>query len=258
MSFVGKTPAGTYKDIIYVNNNNSGVTTTLKEVKSGNGNLTCLSVSDRSVKLLPSTDNSVALDVQNSGGSSKLLVDTTNNQVKALGTHVHTNYANFGANSSNTSNFVAGYHHAIPFENAYVLIIPNFGNGADPATTFTTADSTGVKASELVPVLWYLPDNISIDGVTSVEGADNATGDTTRFHLFSYTFTSGATACLTAGTLLAHSNDQVNAGSEQAYLNTWTVDSASVESSKVILAFFECDSANSNYSVNITVKYHLT
>ena len=49
-----------------------------------------------------------------------------------------------------------------------------------------------------------------------------------------------------------------NAGSEQPYLSTWKVDSASVASGKVILAFFRSDSVNSDYSVSITVKYHLT
>jgi len=77
-------------------------------------------------------------------------------------------------------------------------------------------------------------------------------------HLFSYDFTSGSTSALTNGTLLAHNDDVTNAGSEQAYLSTWTIDSASVAANKVILAFFRSDSVNSDYSLNITVKYHLT
>ena len=104
----------------------------------------------------------------------------------------------------------------------------------------------------------YIPDNISIDSVYSIEGATTATGDTTRMHLFSYDFTSGSTSALTNGTLLAHNDDVTNAGSEQAYLSTWTVDSASVASGKVILAFFRYDTSNSDYSINITIKYHLT
>ena len=101
-------------------------------------------------------------------------------------------------------------------------------------------------------------DDISIDSVISIEGADNATGDTTRMHLFSYDFTSGSTSALSNGTLLAHNNDVTNAGSEQAYTGSWTVDSAAVSSGKVILAFFRSDSINSDYSLQLTVKYHLT
>ena len=77
-------------------------------------------------------------------------------------------------------------------------------------------------------------------------------------HLFSYDFTSGSTSALTNGTLLAHNSDVTNAGYEQVYLSTWTVDSAAVASGKVILATFRSDSVNSDYSLNITVKYHLT
>ena len=133
----------------------------------------------------------------------------------------------------------------------------DFGTGTDPDDTFTTADTDTQYASQIVPCMWYVPDNISIDSVTSIEGADNATGDTTRCHLKSFTFNSGSTSCLTGGELLAHNSDVTNAGNEQAYKSTWTVDEASVSSWKVILAFLRSDSVNSDYSINITVKYHL-
>ena len=74
----------------------------------------------------------------------------------------------------------------------------------------------------------------------------------------SYDFTSGSTSALTNGTLLGHNSDVTNAGSEQAYLSTWTIDSSSVVSGKVILAFFEQDSTNGDFSVSVTVKYHLS
>ena len=106
--------------------------------------------------------------------------------------------------------------------------------------------------------MWLVPDDISIDSVTAIEGADAATGDTTRLHLLSYTFTSGSTSCLTSGTLLAHNSDVTNAGNEQAYKTAFTIDSAAVAADKVILAFIRADSVNSDYSVNITVKYHIT
>ena len=70
--------------------------------------------------------------------------------------------------------------------------------------------------------------------------------------------TSGATSCLTNGTLLAHNSDVTNAGDEQPYLSVWTVDSASVAAGKVILAFFKSDSINSDFSLQIRVKYHMT
>ena len=263
MSFTGKSPADTYKDITYLDNSNSGVDSTVRSIKTGNGADTSLSVSDRALKIKSATNNTTALDVQNSSGTSKLLVDTTNNIVKALGTHVNTQYAYFGIGSTEASSFATNTHQPVPFVTNAIgasILQDNiaFGTDTEPATSFTTADGANTDASLLVPVMWYVPDAISIDGITSLEGATAATGDTTRMHLYSYTFTSGSTSALTSGTLLAHNSDVTNAGSEQAYLSTWTVDSASVSAGKVILAFFRCDSTNSDYSLNITVKYHLT
>lgn len=261
MSLTGKSPADTYKDITYVDNNNSGVDSTTRAIKTGNGSSTSLKISDRSCIVTSSTDNTGAFYVQDSGENIKLQVDTTNDQVKALGNHINTQYATFGISHTLSNGFVINTHHPIPFSNMATddsEDIVGFGTSTDPATSFTTADGANTDASNLVPMLWYVCDNISIDQVIGIEGGDNATGDTTRMHLMSYDFTSGSTSCLTNGTLLAHNSDVTNAGSEQAYKSTFTIDSASVASGKVILAFFRSDSINSDYSVNITVKYHLT
>ena len=105
--------------------------------------------------------------------------------------------------------------------------------------------------------MWYVQDSIIIDAVTSIEGADASTGDTTRMHLMSFTLNSGSTACLEAGSVLAYNSDVTNAGNEQAYKSTWTIGTSGVNAGKVILAFFRSDSVNSDYSLNITIKYHL-
>ena len=263
MSLTGKSPADTYKDLMYVDNNNSGVDSTARAIKTGEGSSTSLKVTDRNLIVKSTTDSFVALSVQNSSGTAKFNVDTINNGVKALGVHVNTQYAYFGIGNVDSSIFVINTHHPVPFHSNSVGssgIQDNitFGTSTEPATTFTTADGTGTHSALLVPVMWFVPDNISIDGVYSIEGADDGTGDTTRMHLFSYTFTSGSTSALTSGTLLARNSDVTNAGSEQAYLSTWTVDSASVSSGKVILGFFRMDSSTENPAVSITVKYHLT
>ena len=72
-----------------------------------------------------------------------------------------------------------------------------------------------------------------------------------------YDFTSGATNCLTNGTLLAHNSTVTIAGSEQPYLTSFTIDSADVALGKVIVAFFEPVSINSDYTISMQVKYHL-
>ena len=262
MSLSGKTLANTYKDILQMDNSNSGVDTSTRSVKDGEGTLSALALSDDVVSIKPNNDNTAkTFLVEDSSGNDLLAVDTINSKVKALGNYVNTQYATFSTGNSESQAFADDTHQAITFQNAnYGTIVypPAFGTGTDPATSFTTAEGNGTRASDIVPVLWYINDNISIDAVKSIEGADTATGDLTRMHMFSYTFTSGATACLTSGTLLAHNSDVTNAGSEQPYLSSWTVDSAAVTAGKVILAFFKSDSINSDYSLQVTVKYHLT
>ena len=267
MSLTGKSPSETYKDLVYVSNSNAGVAATNRSLKSGDGTSSALGLSNKNVVVSSSTDNTSAFLVNNSGGNSKFQVDTTNNYVKANGLFVNTQYTHFGINSYYNSAYLAGYHYPIPFvanglnasgqeDNIH------FGNDTDPADTYTTADASGpatsVRADYLVTKLWYISDNIYIDSVTSLEGASTSTGDTTRFHLKSYDFTSGSTNCLTNGSILFHSDGNTNAGNEQPYLETWVADNQSVSSGKVVVAFFESDSVNSDYSLAINIKYHLT
>ena len=74
MSFTGKSPANTYKDITYVDNSNSGVTTTIKRIKTGEGSDTSTLISDRALKVLPSTDNTGAFEVNNASNANKFRV----------------------------------------------------------------------------------------------------------------------------------------------------------------------------------------
>mgnify|MGYP005812647883 CR=1 FL=1 len=262
MSLSGKTVKGSYKDVLQMDNSNSGVDTSTRIIKDGEGTDTALRLSDDVVIIRPVNDNTTAaFSVADQGGTSLLVVDSSNSKVSALGNYLNTQYAHFGIANDVSDSWLAGAHHPVPFSATMGAVTndqTSFGTGTDPATTFTTADSNDERASDIVRYCWYLPDAISIDAIVSLEGADNATGDTTRFHAFSYDFTSGATSCLTNGTLLAHNSDTTNAGSEQPYSSSWTIDSAAVAAGKVILAFFESDSVNSDYSLNITVKYHLT
>ena len=264
---IGKTVSQSYKSLLRVDDDANGVTTTGKTITDGEGTETCVKISDDRLQILPKDDdNTSALAVRDTSGDYILRVDTTDNVVKVNGNqdYANTQYAYFGATIAETSGFAVNVHQAIPFGNGLYANnaadnTPDFGTGTDPATTYSTLEGTSVRASDLVPMMWYVPDNITIDSVSSLEGADTATGDTTRMHLFSYTFSSGSTSALSSGLLVANSSDQVNAGSEQSYLNTWTVDSSNknVDSGKVILAFFRSDSINSDYSISIIVKYHL-
>ena len=259
----GKSIASAYKSILRVDDDTNRIDASIEVITDGEGTKSAIALSDDAVTVRPNNDDSTTLfGVRAKGGTTLLQVDSTNSVVKAgVGAfNVLTQYAYFGVGYADFSSSAANTHYPIPFTGTGVQGLTadvDFGTGTDPDDTFTTADTDTNYASQIVPCMWFVPDNISIDSVTSIEGADAATGDTTRCHLKSFTFNSGSTSCLTGGELLAHNSDVTNAGNEQAYKSTFTVDEASVSGGKVILAFFRSDSVNSDYSLNITVKYHL-
>ena len=262
-SFTGKTFSNFYKNILGINQSgNTGVDATPRTVHDGAGNTTAISLCDDNFSVKPVNDNTVrTFDVSTQGGNSIFKVDTTNSKVLVNEGQVaaNTNYAIFGVNYVDFSSVAANTHYPLPFAGSGGTLTNDvdFGTGTDPDDSFTTANTDTQYASQIVPMIWRLPDNITISSVTSIEGADASTGDTTRMHLKSFDFTSGSTSCLTNGTLLAHNSDVTNAGNEQAYLTTWTVDQADVNASKAILCFFRSDSVNSDYSVTVTVKYFI-
>ena len=262
MSLSNKTIASTFKDLLYINNSNNGFDSNIDQIRTGNGNGSSLFLSTNNFKVQPTADSTTNSVIYDKDGNILFQVDSTNDSVKALGSHVNTQYAHFGIVYCDATQYTANTHFAIPFAGVnggvnYTNDV-DFGTGTDPDDSFTTANTDTQYAAQIVPMMWRISDNISIDSVSHIEGASSATGDTTRMHLKSFDFTSGSTSALTNGTLLAHSSDITNDGNEQAYLANWTVDSASVTAGKVILCFFRSDSVSSDYSINVTVKYHLT
>jgi len=262
MSLTNKTIASTYKDIVSIDNSNAGFDTNIDQIRSGNGNGSALYLSTNNFKIQPTADSTTNSVIYDKDGNILFQVDSTNDTVKSLGSHVNTQYSHFGIAYGDATTYTANTHFAIPFSGVnggvnYTNDV-DFGTGTDPDDSFTTASTDTQYAAQIVPMMWRIPDNISIDSVSHIEGAGSASGDTTRMHLKSFDFTSGSTSALTNGTLLAHNSDITNDGREQAYLSTWTVDSASVTAGKVILCFFRSDSVNSDYSINVCVKYHLT
>ena len=271
MSFTGKSPADTYKDIAYIDNNNSGITTTLKTIKTGEGSSSALSVSDRSLQVKSNTNNTVALDVQNTSGTSKLVVDTSTPSVKALGHFVNTQYANFGVAFSDTapSGFSDDTHYAIPFGGAYTggvtaasyamgTATTSSFNDTEPASSLTIADT----AHEIVRCYWFIMDNITVDRVVWWQSADASAGSSTAAYLMSYavdTSTGSTGGDLSSGTKIASSSTVTNAGYEQAYYNQMTINSANITAGEVVLFTFCFDDTEAtDYTLNATIKYHLT
>ena len=270
-TFLGKAFNTYFKRILqFGHSGNNGTPTSTTSIQAGDGVATSISLSDDVLQVQPQNDNGDSLLVKSQGGSNILAVDTTNSKVLVNRGQIaaNTQYAYFGINGSqaSSSTFAANTHYPLAFNHGgwdvgfIGSFLPIFGTGTDPAITFTTADANSDRAAELVPVMWRVPDDITIDEIKHLEGADNATGDVTRMHLMSYTFTSGSTSALSSGAVVANTSaDNTNAGSEQAYLKDWTIleDAADVDAGKVLLCFFRSDSTASDYSISVTIKYHL-
>ena len=261
MSLTGKSPSETYKDIAYVDNSNNGVTTSLKEVKTGSGSSTALQVSDRSLLVKSATDNTTALDVQNASGSSKLLVDTTNNYVKANGVHVNAQYKEFGLYDFSPT---AGYHYGMISSNvmessggADFASTTAWGNGADPATSLEIHSAHVSVALDGFPSYWYLMDSISIDEIRVLARCDSS--ENLNFHVYSYDLdTSTNHGNLSGGTLIAHINSVMAATGLAIKTDTLVIDSDTVAANKILVAFVENEDGTGDISCQLNIKYHIT
>ena len=260
MSLTGKGLDATYKDVTYVDNSNNGVTTSLKQVKTGEGGSTALQLSDRSLLVKSATDNTGAFDVQNASGSSKLLVDTTNSYVKANGVHVNTQYKEFGLYDFSPTQ---GYHNPMicnnmMFSDSGSDIIADdsmFSNGADPATTLDL--SANGTASTLTACYWFIVDDIYIDSIRVIATCNSS--QALNFHVYSYDLdTSSNHGDLSNGTLIAHIGSSMTPSGTSVKTDTLTVDSASISANKIILAFAENEGGTGDITAQLNIKYHIT
>ena len=67
----------TYKNVIQVDNSNSGVDSTLRQVTDGGGNNTPVYVSNNKAKIQPGENSTTAFEVKQADGTSLLTADTT-------------------------------------------------------------------------------------------------------------------------------------------------------------------------------------
>lgn len=259
-SFTGKKWSNVYKDVLHTSNSNTGISSTIKQITCGDGDTSALYLSDRNLKIQPSTDTTTNTAIYNASGSALLTVNSNDSLVKAsLGQHiVNTQYAHFGIGSGNSvfAGAAANTHYAISFNGYANQGLVSMGTGDEPATSLTISTT----ADDVTCCLWYVMDNITVDRVVWWSGGDDASGDTTRCHLQSFTIDSGngsTSGDLTSSTVVASGGDITNAGYEQAYYQQMTVNSANVDAGKVIMFMFRSDSINSDYSINATIKYHL-
>ena len=271
-TFQNTTFSSFFKRIFQISQtSNVGVDATTRRVETGDGANTVLALSDDQLLVQPNVDDTTGVFIVNKvAGNAVLAVDTVNSKVLggASQTALNTQYAHFGVSSASgtASAMVADTHYAMPFGGSiFTGTSANLAMGSSTSSSFNdtnpaTSLTIATTAFDVVNAYWYVMDDITIDAVKWLHGADTATGEDTAAHLMAYTvdIANGSTSGdLSSGVVVADGANITNAGYEQAYYQSMTVQSADVDAGKVILFTFASDTVNSDYSINATVKYHI-
>ena len=196
-----------------------------------------------------------------------LTVDSTNDLVKAgIGQHIlNTQYHQFGVFDFSPT---AGEHHAL-MNNSWMPEVSVYtgeangaawgGTGTNPATSLTLASAS----HELVPALWIVQGNITIDEVQYIMGSDAAS--TINLHIMQYDIVTGAGSTagdLSNGVVLAQTGSAsdslspITTGDDSVSNGTLTINTADVASGKVIMAFAEASDTD-DMTISLNLKYHL-
>ena len=256
-SLAGKSPKDTYKSLLKVTDETNGVTSSVSVIQDGNGSDTCLSVSERSLKINPSTNNITTFEVENASGSNLLTVDTSNSSVKVGSSQTPTNTQILDFHARNLVPASAGTHYFVGKGlSPYFGTSPELANGTgtDPATTFDGGDAT----DDLLQNLFLVPVNSTIDAVKFMVSTITDTDCVINVHLYSFDMTNaGGTddGNLTNGTLLAYGR-ATSVDRNVIKTVTCTIDSANVTANKVIACFVENETNTDAIFLQTQVLYH--
>lgn len=253
MSLTDKTIANSYKDLLQFDNSNNGVGGAGTLVKDGEGNSTMLTLGQRNTTIQPVTSNhSQTFKVEKTSGDNILTVDTLNSLVKVNETQTtaNTQYLRFVGKSIDVDN---GTHIAVPINPNPSGSAVTFGTATDPA-----APSVSNNGDDWIHYLHYVDINITVDAVTILVGANGASGDALNFHLCSIATSDGTTVSSWSGTtIVADHVGMANAGYEQFYRESLSIQSADVDAGNYLALTIEGNGTNSDYSVNALVRYHI-
>jgi hypothetical protein len=253
MSLTDKTIANSYKDLLQLDNSNNGVATSGTTVKDGEGNSTNLTLGVRNTTIKAGFSNhSQTFRVQNISADNILTVDTANSIVKVNETQTtaNTQYLRFMAKDIDVDN---GTHIGVQLAGAKQNATVTFGTATDPE-----APSISNNGDDWIHNLHYVDTNITVDAVTILVGGNGASGDALNFHLCSIATSDGTTVSSWSGTtIVADHVGMANAGYEQFYRESLSIQSADVDAGNYLALTIEGNGTNSDYSVNALVRYHI-
>ena len=258
----GTTPASHYKrDLTLNQTSNTGFENTAKEVQTGDGVSSAVSIGKAGMIVKPTSsalDTTGNFNVQTSGGDQILQANTDDSTVKAGASlaNVLTMHKSMGLYEFSPAS--AGYHYPlianrVGMQGAEALTADaDWGNGTDPATTLDVSGLTDPENA--IAVYWNIHHNITLDSVNYHVIADGTA--TINIHLFSYTIdVSSGYGDLSAGAVCASgSASAIATGTKKG---TLSLDSANVDSGKVIVGFIENVTDTSDLSIVLDIYYHI-
>ena len=258
-TFQGNPLSSFYKRIMQVSqSSNTGFDNSSRAIETGDGVASAVKIGKAGLNIQPTSsalDSTGNFNVQTAGGDQILQANTTDSTVKAGASlaNVLTMKQSMGTYDLTPT---AGYHYPLVantmhFETA-LAADNDFGNGTDPATTL---DVSGLTAQEnAVAYYWFIQHNITLDAIRFLVTADGSV--TTNMHLLSYTLdTSTNHGDLSAGVVCASGTASATATTVKT--GTMTLDSANIDSGKVVIAFIENATDTSDVSINLDVYYHI-
>ena len=140
MSFTGKGLATWYKDLFHIGNENTGVDSTVRTVKTGNGASSSLGLSKGKAKIKPDVDSTNVFEVQDKDEDVLFAVDTTNDLVKAgVGQHTVNSAIKEFCMSSIESNPDGTNWTALQAMGSDFTLDVEMGAGSSPSTSYTVA-----------------------------------------------------------------------------------------------------------------------
>ena len=259
-TFTGKKFSDFYKNLLGIDqSNNTGVDVVVRNVQSGDGSDTAISLSDDVLRVKPVNDNTAGtFAVNNKDGDGILIVNTSSSLVKvgASRANATTLFKDMGLFDFSPT---AGYHNPLIANNmmfsdsgADIAEDTTFGgNGSDPATSY---DVSAGDEHIAVASYWYLENDITLDSVRFIATCD--TTATLNYHIFAYDLdVSGQFGDLSNGEL--HANGIIAATATTVKTGTLTLDTANISANKVVVGFVENATDTGDITTSVQIQYHI-
>lgn len=273
-SLTNRNIGSSYKDLLTVDGDSGGVSSSLKSLCDGDGNDTSVQISNNKVLVKTTSNTNGAFSVQNSSGTNILNVDTSSNTVQSG--------ANNYYNNCGIMKFFAWQPHGNVTVNEHYAMIYNtilkeqvgisLGTGTDPSTTYdvSTDESDAVHGSWLAPLCYKeITKSIEIESIDLWYSCKHDSGSTSPqfyVHVNEYTANlSGTTGDLSSGSLIAYSGggSAITASKDASKKASLVVNTSSLTANvgtttKVIVPSIKTTTVGDfDLIVRLEIKYHL-